>query len=80
MVVTVSGVYRSDSPEHTEQLLVPYTIEFEADPAKETPKTILERATIECRKHDPEFDSFKTHRIVWTKRRIDVLKPEPEIV
>jgi hypothetical protein len=65
MKVKISGVYRHEAMHHTEQGLKDYDISFDADPKKETPKTILEKAAALIRLNDSDFDSFKTHKIEW---------------
>jgi len=65
MKVTVSGQYRYDLPEHTEQGLMDFSVSFEADPKKSTPKTILTQAAGLMKDKDKNFDSFKTHKIAW---------------
>jgi hypothetical protein len=65
MKVTVSGKYRFDLPEHTEQGLEEYSVSFDADPKKSTPATILTQAAGLMKDKDARFDSFKTHQITW---------------
>jgi hypothetical protein len=72
MICTVSGKYRCDTPDHSEQDLKEYSVSFKANPKKETPKTVLEKTVALLRIEDGSFDSIKTHKIDWTE---DVKQP-----
>ena len=62
MIVKISGKYRHDLPEHTEQGLKDYELEFEILDGYR-PGPILVKTAELLKKKDPTFDSLKTHKI-----------------
>ena len=62
MIVKVSGKYRYDIPEHTEQGLEMYELEFEVGDGYR-PGPILVKVQELLKAKDPRFDSLKTHLI-----------------